>query len=237
MACRWPNGPDHKVPLSAIWQMFKTEQQAETGDKARCTVKQFLVMLIGSLAGLAMAQSVNWDVAYAACPAETSAYHARNRSLGQGWQQHLEVMKRYWESQQVSEKSMGGAIEENQKQLRKPRAAIDGEFADLAVCAHKKLERQLQQSTQTAEAATAPAPRASSGRNEPDKVATQCVDAAPSGQGAIRNNCNQRVNLAPGVQANTDREAKVLFIACAAPRRPTEIEYRQRAGLTFLCTR
>lgn len=84
------------------------------------------------------------------------------------------------------------------------------------------------------------------------------MDEVPSQPGVMRNTCNQQVtvrwcslsydthacgngnlgsaDVPPGGTAVVDRDVKIHLIACAAPTRPTDIEYTPGNGFLYNCT-
>lgn len=228
-------------------------------------MKQWLVILLGALAGLAQAQTVDWDAAFNSCSREGAAFDRwaiENSAFFGNERATWQAEKRNFKSSYGSSPSASAL--RSDLAANRPRLAGSGGNPNLAltVCAQQAALNQLQsaatQSASPSPSRSSPPPPISrgNGRNQPDKVAVHCMDDASSG--AMRNTCNQQVNVRwcsmdygaqacgsgnlgwadvpPGGNAALPRDVKVLMIACAAPTRPTDIEYTPGSGFLYNCT-
>jgi hypothetical protein len=92
----------------------------------------------------------------------------------------------------------------------------------------------------------------------PEKYASHCINYVQSEPGAVRNTCNERVNLrwcslnnnsnnrcgnnnlgwaemAPGATTYVDGNVKSYVFGCFAPAHPSEVEYTPGRGLQAYC--
>lgn len=224
-------------------------------------MKQWLVVLFGALAGLAQAQSFDWNRVWSSCTAEANAFDADVRGTELSARKVQNFVQEAIGSP-PTEVRMRAKMAEDRAVLSNPQYDVTTKLATrLALCGTMAAQRQLQSgSTQSASVASPrplPPPTGSrgNGRNQPDKVAVHCLYEA--GNGVMGNTCNQQVNVrwcslsygtnacgsgslgwadvSPGGTAAIDRDVKVLMIACAAPTRPNDIEYSSGSGFLYNC--
>lgn len=225
-------------------------------------MKQWLVIGFGALAGLAQAQSFDWNRAWSGCSAEVGAFD----SAARGSQYSARKVQDY------VQEAIGTppTVAKLQAKMAEDRGVLTNSGYDLlaklssklALCGATAALNQLQSgSTQSASSSasrpSSPPPSSrGNGRNQPDKVAVHCMDEVSNG--VMRNTCNQQVNVrwcslgqgpntcgsgnlgwadvSPGATAALPRDVRVHLIACAAPTRPTDIEYSSGSGFLYNCT-
>lgn len=224
-------------------------------------MKQWMVILLAAAAGLAQAQSFDWNRVWASCSSEARAFDAVAANSGSTTSR----VKAYVEDvtgRPPTAASLRAKMEEDRRLLGE-RLPVEAELATkLALCGTLAAQRLLASgSTQSASSAPSrpsPPPPSSRGnsRNQPDKVAVHCLDEV--GSGAMRNTCNQQVSVRwcsmdyganacgsgnmgwadvpPGGAAALPRDVRVQLIACAAPTRPTDIQYTPGSGFLYNCS-
>lgn len=217
-------------------------------------MKKLLVILCSTFVGLANAQSVDWNRVRTSCSSEASAYDAV-RGTGDTSSQAMRFVETDAGSPPSAAK-LRAKRDEQQKLLSDPYYANVPVFrlsATMVVCATTAALNQLQNgSTQSA----SPAP--TSGRNMPERYASHCINYVPSDPGAVRNTCNERVNLrwcslnnnsnnrcgnnnlgwaemAPGATTYVDGNVKSYVFGCFAPAHPSDVEYTPGRGLQAYC--
>lgn len=224
-------------------------------------MKQWVAVLFGALAGLAQAQSFDWNRVWSGCTAEANAFDADVRGTELSARKVQNFVQEAIGSP-PTEARMRAKMAEDRAVLSNPQYDVTTKLATrLALCGTMAAQRQLQSgSTQSASVVSprpSPPPPSSraKGRNQPDKVAVHCMDEA--GNGFMRNTCNQQVNVRwcsvslgpntcgsgymawadvpPGGTAAIAQDVKVQLIACAAPTRPTDIEYSSGSGFLYNC--
>lgn len=225
-------------------------------------MKRLIVLAFLAIAGFASAQSVDWSRVRATCSSEISAYDAV-RGTGDTSHQAMRFLETETGSPPSAAKLR--ALAEQQRTTLSDaylmKTPVFRNSAVMYLCAATAALNQLQSgSTQNASSSTSrpsppPPSSRSNGRNQPDKVAAHCIGAEGSG---MRNTCNQQVNVrwcsvghgpntcgsgnlgwadvSPGGTAALPEDVRVQLIACAAPTRPTDIEYTPGSGFLYNCT-
>lgn len=224
-------------------------------------MKRSLLVFVGLMMGMAHAQTVNWDAAFASCSSEAAAFDRHAAENYMYWQNSGSLatwrhMRRDYTGSTIDVPSMRQALQSNRSLLsRGPNPVVA-----LTVCVQQAALNQVQSgSTQSAAAAPSRpsqynAPASRSGRDRPDLNASRCLERSNN---QLRNNCGQKVSvnwctddygtygcgnnnlgwsvLDPGDSTYLSA-SKAWWFACAAPARPTEVEYLPGRGLRAACT-
>lgn len=221
-------------------------------------MKKLLVILCSAFVSLAHAQSVDWNRAWSGCSAEAREFDAN----AQGASTDSQGVKRWVENNTGSPSTNIAGLQRKLDEDRghlSDRSLLIRLSAKLAICGSTAALNQLQSgSFQSAAAPSRPArssePASGSGRDRPDLMASRCLDFSGS---RLRNNCNQKLSvnwcsndygthgcgnsnlgwtvLDPGDSTYVSAQ-KVYWFACAAPARPSEVEYLPGSGLRAACT-
>lgn len=227
-------------------------------------MKRFLVIALSAFAGLAEAQSVDWNRVRATCSSEVSAYDAVR---GTGDTSHQAM--RFLETEAGSPPSAAKL----RTLMESQRAQLSDEYliktpafrhsAVMYVCAATAALNQLQSgSTQTTQRAPAPAQIAPSSQNDPQEDSLQCVRGLSSekvifngcrmgvnlvwcavpGSGRTPNvNCESQqfsaANLSPGSRVSVEDNFQIAWTMCDAPKQPVNVRYFSGRGLEGKCRR
>lgn len=225
-------------------------------------MKGLLSVFAGLVVGMAHAQTVNWDTAFASCSQEAAAFDRWAVERSMYWENEGTIatwrhVRRNYKSSTIDVPSTLQALQSNRSVLSKgphPGAALDA-------CVMQAALNQLQSgSTQSSATASSRSSQgnvsaSSSGRDRADLAAHHCVSRADN---RLRNNCSQtiKVNFCtedggtysscgsnnlpfsifnPGDSIYVSAP-KAYWFACATPARPSEVEYLPGRGLRGACT-
>ena len=214
-------------------------------------MKQIWVILLGALAGLAQAQSVNWDATLASCSSQARVYEADFRKLSARSSLNYEI--KVLSEKPLTVASLRERLAEHKEILESQREQI---AYDLNACLITAAINQLQARSTTQSASRS----SNSGPNMPEKNASRCIDYVTTDPGALRNTCNERVNLrwcslsnnsnnrcgnnnlgwaevAPGAVTYVDANVRSYVFACFSPANPSEVEFTPGRGLQAYCKR
>lgn len=168
-------------------------------------MKRIVFLSLAVFSGVASAQAVDWDAAFASCSQEAAAFDRYAVETSMTWENQGRAtwrhVRRNYTSSTIDVPSMRQAVQSNRSILsRGPNPVVA-----LSVCVQQAALNQLQ-SGSTQGASTAPsrpaqstASAASNGRNAssnmPEKNASHCFELVKGDPGALRNRCGERVNL------------------------------------------
>lgn len=229
-------------------------------------MKRLLLVFVGLMAGLAHAQSFDWNRAWSGCSAEASAFDAESRRQSTPEHTARKVM-RYVEEvtgTPPSAAKLQTKMEEDRGVLRNPNnwAYLIQLSSKLALCGTTAALNQLQNgSTQTAQRAPTPAP-APVTQQESDEDVMQCVRGIFS-ESALFNGCRKGVNLvwcaiprngatpnvsceaqqfspaslSPGGRVSVEDNFQIAWTMCDASKQVVSVRYISGRGLEGKCRR
>lgn len=222
-------------------------------------MKRLLLVFAGWIVGMAHAQTVNWDAAFASCSSEAVAFdrwavenYATWRNQGTATWRH--VRRDEYTSSTIDVALTRQAVQANRSLLSggpNPRVALD-------VCVQQAALNQVQSApTQTTRTVPTPTPVPAVTQRESDEDILQCVRGIDS-EDVLVNGCRKVVNLVwcavpksdatpnvncesqqfsaasltPGGRVSVEDNFLIAWTMCDAPKQVVDVRYvgRQLQG-------